>query len=312
MVNSSPFHSGERDVQALAGTAGQSEAVGRVIAKRIMPGAWEFLAAQSFLVLGSWDGERGAWPSIMFGTKGFATTTDGTSVTLALERTWPAPQEPLWKNLQHNGLMSLLAIELPTRRRLRINGHLSSFQAQPSIASHLDLIVDQAYPNCPKYIQRRSLHPHHFQPPDNPEAMESAALNADQSKWITDADTCFVASVHRESGTDVSHRGGLPGFIQVESATRLKIPDYAGNGMFNTLGNIRASGFAGLLFIDFDHGRQLQVIGDAQIDWSRESKTAERSWLLEVNRVRESSLPHGLQWDFLDSSPFNPTPRITS
>lgn len=304
MSVSDPYHAGERQVQALAGKTGQGEAVGRAIAKRITPGAWEFLAAQSMLVLGSWDNERGAWPSLLFGAPGFATTHDGTMVRLDIDKAWTDPHDPFWQNLSRNGHVSLLAIELTTRRRLRINGHLPANGDAALPHPVLDIVVDQAYPNCPKYIQRRILRLEQMRA-GPPSVRESQALNADQADLVAHADTCFVASVHPESGTDISHRGGLPGFVQVESATRLRIPDYPGNGMFNTLGNIYVSGFAGLLFIDFDRGRQLQIIGEATIDWRPASTAVERSWMLDIRHVRESALPHAVQWEFVDFSPFN-------
>lgn len=282
--------------------------MGRVIATSITPGAWQFLADQSMLVLGSWDGARGVWPSLLFGEPGFAVTHDGTKVRLAVKSAWADHHDPLWQNLRQNGLISLLAIELSTRRRLRINGHLRSVADALLAEGKLDVIVDQSYPNCPKYIQRRLLQIDQIQP-GRPYVQESHRLSTSQASVISNADTCFVASVHQYSGTDVSHRGGFPGFVRIESTTRLRIPDYVGNGMFNTLGNIHGSGFAGLLFIDFDNGRQLQVIGDANIDWSRESATVERSWLLDIQHVRESSLPHGLKWELVDFSPFNPAPH---
>ncbi len=52
-------------------------------------------------------------------------------------------------------------------------------------------------------------------------------------------------------GVDVSHRGGRPGFVLVAHETLLLIPDYAGNCLFNTLGNISLNPKCGLLFIDF-------------------------------------------------------------
>lgn len=207
--------------------------------------------------------------------------------------------------MRRNGFVSILAIELSTRRRLRINGHLSHVPDVSFNGGKVDVIVDQSYPNCPKYIQRRSLHMARTQPVRQ-DALESKTLSAKQSDWIAHADTFFVASVQGESGTDVSHRGGNPGFVRIESSTRLRIPDYAGNSMFNTLGNIQASGIAGLLFIDFAGGRQLQVIGDAQIDWTNKSASVERTWFPNIRHVRESALPHGLVWELIDSSPFNP------
>lgn len=311
MSNSDPYHAGEHQVQALAGQAIRGEAMGRAIASSIMPGAWGFLAAQTMLVLGSWDSARGVLPSIVFGAPGFVRTRDGTQVQIAIDSAWTDPLDTLWQNLQRNRFISILAIELGTRRRLRINGHLAAVRDTSCIGGDLDVVVDQAYPNCPKYIQRRILRTDQIQATRH-DVQESRALNAEQSALIAHADTFFVASVHSASGMDVSHRGGNPGFVRIESATRLRIPDYAGNSMFNTLGNIHASGFAGLLFIDFDNMRQLQLVGDAQIDWSSASENVGRSWILDVRHVRESSLPSGLGWEFLDFFPFNPMPQECS
>lgn len=305
MTNADPFHDGERQVQALAGQARQAEAVGRTIAKRIAPAASEFLAAQSMLLVGSWDGARGTWPSLLFGTPGFASSQDGETVRIRVDAAGAAVADPLWDNLRRNGLIGLLAIDLATRRRLRINGHLRTGGRAPAGHGEIEVCVDQAYPNCPKYIQRRRLRGERIEPA-NCDVQHGRSLSDEQQRLIARADTCFVASVQPQAGADISHRGGPPGFVRVESGQRLRIPDYAGNMLFNTLGNIHASGIAGLLFIDFAGRRQLQVVGDASIDWTSRNVAVERSWILEVKTVRESRLPAGLNWDFIDYSPFNP------
>ena len=74
---------------------------------------------------------------------------------------------------------------------------------------------------------------------------------------------------------DASHRGGDPGFVQVESETRLLFPDYAGNNHFNTIGNLTLDPRVGLLFVDFPTGGMLQLTGRAEITW--EGPTLERS-----------------------------------
>jgi uncharacterized protein len=305
MSNLDPYHAGELEIQVLSDHAAEGEAIAYAIAKNIAPGAWRFLAAQSMLVLGSWDGERGVWPSVLFGPPGFVTTSDGGNVHLAVNNALVDHYDPIWQNLRKSRFISMLAIELTTRRRFRINGHLSTNADVMLAEGNLDVIVDQAYPNCPKYIQRRILQIDKTSS-GQPDVREYRTLTTDQEILIANADTCFVASVYPASGTDISHRGGLPGFVRVESVTRLRIPDYAGNSMFNTLGNIHASGFAGLLFIDFESGRQLQIVGDARIDWMSISPDVERSWTLDIQHVRESSLPSGLKWKFDGFSPFNP------
>ena len=84
---------------------------------------------------------------------------------------------------------------------------------------------------------------------------EYAALSPDQRAWITAADTFFVATHAAGLGADVSHRGGHPGFVSVTDEGRLTWPDYPGNSMYMTLGNLELEPRAGLLFLDWDRGR---------------------------------------------------------
>lgn len=75
------------------------------------------------------------------------------------------------------------------------------------------------------------------------------------------------AEVGAAAGSDVSHRGGPPGFVALAADRRtLRWADYTGNDMFNTLGNILSNGDASLLFIDFASGDTLRLAGRASID----------------------------------------------
>src|SRR5262249_47612767 len=134
-------------------------------------------------------------------------------------------------------------------------------------------------------------------------------LNDDQQHWIVGADTFFIATAHPESGADASHRGGHPGFIHVESANRLIIPDYSGNKMFNTLGNIAVNPAAGLVFPDFERGRVLQLSGRARIVWdfdNEEFPGAQRLLEFDVDKVIELDDPALKGYVFQGYSPFNP------
>ena len=75
------------------------------------------------------------------------------------------------------------------------------------------------------------------------------------------------ATRHATAGADVSHRGGEPRFVRVPDPARVLIPDYSGNMMFNTLGNLQHDPRAGLLFVDFDNGDLLYVAARAEIVW---------------------------------------------
>jgi uncharacterized protein len=166
------------------------------------------------------------------------------------------------------------------------------------------------YGNCQKYIQAREWQAQVGPAKTLPRVSTADTLTADQQQWIATADTFFIASAHDDGGADASHRGGTPGFVQVLSARRLVWPDYSGNNMFQTLGNLTVNPHAGLLFIDFAHGRTLQLTGTAVLQWE-ESRVAqyagaERLVEFELTQAVEITGGHSLRWRFIAPSPFNP------
>ena len=210
----------------------------------------------------------------------------------------------------------MLVIELATRRRLRINGAIAKITSDK-----LQLKVIESYPNCPKYIQRRHLSLLlDANPKQSPfirgaggdltlKSQSGEILTTRQEELIRSADTFFVASFHSTRGVDVSHRGGNLGFIQITDRTLLRIRDYMGNGMFNTLGNLAINPHAGLVFIDFDRSRTLQLIGKANILWDLEDEHrsgTKRYWDFKIEQWLETDLPIKLNYEFLDYSPYNP------
>ena len=95
----------------------------------------------------------------------------------------------------------------------------------------------------------------------------------------------------------------------------LRIPDYIGNSMFNTLGNFTANPRAGLIFPDFESGRTLQLIGRPEILYdvdgsAEETGGTKRYWLLHIDRWLETTQAAPLSWEFLDASPYNPAPLV--
>ena len=306
-----PYHEGELRIQRLAGELQQAQGSGRVIANTIIPGALQFIAQQPMAVLGSVDDDQNVWASLLFGRPGFMTVPDEKTVEFDLSQAGINPHDPFWTNIEQNPRVGSLLIELVTRRRLRINGEASRPSAD---RLQLHLAVAESYPNCPKYIQRRQLTIQALDGPNtNSMRHDGEALGDDQQTLIAAADTCFVASAHPQRGVDASHRGGPPGFVSVLDDRTLRVPDYVGNSMFNTLGNFSANPRAGLVFLDFDHSRTLQLIGRPEVLWNQDDSDSEtggtrRFWLLQVERWREMGLPATVRWEFLDYSPFNPQP----
>jgi predicted pyridoxine 5'-phosphate oxidase superfamily flavin-nucleotide-binding protein len=263
------FHDGERTVQARLGVRAEAEHVGRGILPRLPPGAASFLARQTTAAAATVDRDGRVWASLLAGSPGLIQAVDD---ELVLVDGGVTAGDPLLANLAARPEVGLLVIDLPARRRLRINGR--------ALVDGRRVFVDveRAYGNCPRYIRPRDTR----RPSGPPSLAWSATLNPVQAEAVTRADTFFVATTHPGGGPDASHRGGLPGFLRVLAPGRLAFADAPGNNMFNTLGNLVADPRLGLLVLDFETGTSLQLTGRARIDWDA------RAVEIDVHAVLES------------------------
>ena len=75
----------------------------------------------------------------------------------------------------------------------------------------------------------------------------------------------FIATADAHGQPDCSYKGGLPGFVRVLDDRTLVIPDYDGNGMYRTWGNVLVNAHVGLLFLDFENPKRIRVNGTAQV-----------------------------------------------
>jgi hypothetical protein len=286
---SSPFHPGELAVQQRAGVAESAAEVGGIVAPSISGAVRRFLASQRLAVAASLDPSGQPWASLLTGPPGFLQAVDD---RLLHVRAIPCIGDPLAANLAARPELALLAIDLETRRRLRLNG-----RGQPA-PDGLWLLADQVYGNCPKYIQKRRLVADSARSPAATTGF--AALEASHRSLIARADTFFIASFHPQGGADASHRGGRPGFVRVMDERRLAWADYPGNNMFNTLGNVVEEPRVGLLFLDFESGDLLQIAGRADIRFE-----PERAVEVTVSEVLETRRATS-RWELLEYSPSNP------
>ena len=303
-----PFHDGEKALQAECGLAARMEETGRKVIRPFLPEQHRrFFAQLPFLLLGARDAGGQPWASVLAGAAGFITSPD--EVTLAIAA-FPGAGDPLAEHLAVGQPVGLLGIEPHTRRRNRANGTLTA--AQPGHG--LTVKVGQSFGNCPKYINARV--PHFraelaaLRPPPAVATPELADLAA---RIVAAADTVFIASAYEAEpavaahGVDVSHRGGRPGFVERLDPTTLRFPDYRGNFLFNTLGNLLREPRCGLLFLDFDTGALVHLAGRASIlrDPAIVGRYpgAERAVEFRIERVlfRARALP--LDWAFLNAAP---------
>ncbi len=83
--------------------------------------------------------------------------------------------------------------------------------------------------------------------------------------FIQQCPMVFVATADADNRPDCSYKGGLPGFVRVLDEKTLVFPDYDGNGMYRSWGNLVVNPHIGLLFIDFENQTRLRVNGTATI-----------------------------------------------
>jgi predicted pyridoxine 5'-phosphate oxidase superfamily flavin-nucleotide-binding protein len=252
------FHEGELAVQRRAGAeAAAARLTGMLAAPNLSGGIGRFLADREFAVIASRDAGGRLWASPLFEAPGFL---EPRPATLVIHAT-PHPGDPL-AGLPAGQPIGLIAIEFAARRRARINGTLTRVTA-----GELEIKVDQAYGNCPQYIQQRRLDHARGTRPAPGRGRRADHLTAQDAALITRADTFFLGTVHPARGADASHRGGPPGFVRV-AGDGAWWPDYPGNSMFNSFGNLAVDPAAALLFLDFGTGRTLHLSGTAEVEWT--------------------------------------------
>ena len=294
------FHEGELAVQERVGVVKQASRVGTSIHPSIPPAAREFLEHQPYVFAGSIDENGRIWASLLLGETGFMSVLNDQTIKIEA----PSTDDFIFEHLKANEKIGLLAIEFETRRRMRANGRARL--AEDSIIVQ----TDEVFSNCPKYIQARFWEKDERLQSKISDSKRFTQITTEQIEFIDRADTFIIASAHPTRGADVSHRGGNPGFVKVSAEKKIVFPDYSGNMMFQTLGNLQSNPHCGLLFYNFSDGRILQLTGRAKIVWDEERikqfAGAERLVEFEISEARESVLKTNLNWYFIDSSPFNP------
>jgi predicted pyridoxine 5'-phosphate oxidase superfamily flavin-nucleotide-binding protein len=320
---SSRFHPGELTLQRAIGAEGRLAAAQGVIRDFMLNQHRELFEKLPTLFVATLDAEGQAWASVISGPPGFISTPDDRTLVIG---TCLQVTDPGVAGLRVGAPVGLLGIELHTRRRNRANGLIGAV-----LPDRIEVQVKQSFGNCPKYIYARRPHPTVWREPDGPqliiERLSDAAL-----QLIAASDTLFIASSsaakfaeaselgNEGAGIDISHRGGLRGFVTVDrmgSADRLMMPDYVGNSFFNTLGNLVLWPHAGLLFIDWQAGHLLQLAVEVELQTSGEAIAAipGAQRLVHMTVVRGTFRPHALalKWSepqsppqFSAGSPFMP------
>ena len=307
-----PYHAGEQALQARVGMRERMADLGARVVRDHMPDPHrELFHKLPFVVVGSLDAAGQPHASLLAGAPGFMRTPDAR--TLAID-TMPDAADPLRESLRVGASLGVLGIEPHTRRRNRMNGLVRSARAQG-----FTLHVQHSFGNCPKYIQGR--HSRWLGAASEPVvAQRMGQLDLAAASLVRGADTFFIATAvppaqlgaSAAHGVDVSHRGGKPGFVRLQRGADgvdvLTVPDFAGNQMFNTLGNLQLHPRAGLLFVDVARGDRLHVAVDTELLWQGDELAAfagaQRLLKMRVREARRVSGGARLAWSEPLLSPF--------
>lgn len=302
------YHNGEREIQAKVGEEMQANSNSRVITGSIIKGAINFIEKQPMAIVSSVDIASNVWASLLIGDYGFVTVPTPNGLSINKDFIYSNKDDIFFENIVSNNQIGTLFIEFHTRRRFRINGVASRTD------THINVAVLEAYPNCPKYIQQRVIStPTYFEGIEATKTFGNSKLSANLKEWIMSSDTFFVGSQSSNQKMDVSHRGGKPGFVEVLDDRTLKIPDYRGNSMYNTLGNFVENPKAGLLFVDFGQQKTMQLTGTVELLFDHvtdqdlvQTGGTGRYWLFKVGKWILTSNHHQVNWELMAYSPFNP------
>jgi predicted pyridoxine 5'-phosphate oxidase superfamily flavin-nucleotide-binding protein len=94
----------------------------------------------------------------------------------------------------------------------------------------------------------------------------SDTIGGRDREFIEARDMFFLATADRQGRPNCSYKGGDPGFVRVVDEHSLAFPNYDGNGMYLSMGNVLENPHVGMLFIDFDRRHRLRLNGTAAID----------------------------------------------
>ncbi len=305
-MNKNIFHDGQLAVQKITGEAEIAEMRIPMIQSSLHPRSIPFIEHQILAFIGSEDRKGDLWLSLLVGDRGFIKIPSVEEIIIDLSKLTSNRQDIFFENIKSNPTVGLLFHEAARRARYRAWG------VATEVDNELSIKIRMGYPSCPKHIQREHIEVSDDAGIISPTYTKGNDLGEAEKNWIKSAHTFFISTQTKKGDIESSHRGGDPGFIEIQENGHLRVPDYVGNSMFSTLGNIYENPKAALLFVDYKKGETLQLSGTAKLEFEQNSeddfyKSGEtgRFWTFETKHWIRTTNHHTVQAEFLDFSPFN-------
>lgn len=257
----------------------------------LSPQAARMLQTAPLLAIGTLDADGQPWTTIWGGEPGFSQPLGSSIIGVKLpvdRKNDPVVQALIGDKADgevaraegKGKMVGGLAIDLETRKRVKIYGRMVAGAVGVRSASdnveedgpkeeeaqmQLVVRVEQSLGNCPKYLNCKAITPGDIRAKL---ISSSASLGTEAVALIERADLFFISTSNSSYDMDTNHRGGPPGFVRLfshsPSSTELVWPEYSGNRLYQTLGNLQISPRAGLVFPDFQTGDVLYVTGTTE------------------------------------------------
>lgn len=318
----------------------------------LTPNAVYQIAADPLLAIGTVDSQKRPWTTVWGGESGFARSLG--SGIVGIKATVDRKFDPVVATLlggKDDGevvreeapgrMISGLAIDLMKRKRMKLYGRMvAGALMKPDVRDEegmeteeqdkneeqedwdsgegeIQLVqkIEQSLGNCPKYLNKKEIRPAR----PRPRLVERGKkLPVEAIKLINKADLFFISSSREDYDMDTNHRGGPAGFVRVISnqsdGAEIIYPEYSGNRLYQTLGNLTVTPLAGLVFPDFDTGDVLYLTGRTEILAGKEAaEYLPRSNLAVKVKIGEGIfVKEGLAFRGTpdEPSPYNPHIRL--
>ncbi|KAJ4371889.1 hypothetical protein N0V86_008443 [Didymella sp. IMI 355093] len=306
----------------------------------LTPQASFMLQRAPLLAIGTLDEESRPWTALWGGAPGFSEPIGGGFVgtrTLVDSKYDPVVHALVGgaekgETLQPQGsgkMVAGLAIDLVTRKRVKIAGKIVAGTVRsvdieseegtslphdaPQTQDQIQLVtkIEQSLGNCPKYLNQYELRPALL----TPSLLSSGATLSPGARRLIERADVFFLSTSSAVDMDTNHRGGAPGFLRIISPSCIIYPEYSGNRLYQSLGNLALIPRIGITVPDFETGGVLYITGQAEILIGADAQNVipGTNLAVQINLTDTRFVQHGLafrgQLRKDGYSPYNPRPR---
>ena len=278
------FHKGEQQMHKLLHVPDMDNPTSGMLTTQAM----FMLQRAPLLAIGTLDSQDRPWTSLWGGHPGFTESLGGGII--GTRTIVDGPNDPVVQALVggaekgemiqgNQKMVSGLTIDLMTRKRVKLFGRMiagtvdevvveyengtAPADGAPEKQNQIQLItkIEQSLGNCPKYLNQYELRPALV---TSKVISQGPALSPEAKALIAKADMFFLSS-SVEDDMDTNHRGGPPGFVRVLSDSEIVYPEYSGNRLYQSLGNLLVNPKIGVALPDYETGDVLYITGTVDI-----------------------------------------------